>query len=58
LFGLQVIAIPLTRRPLLPGIVMNVPVTDESIIKELNEMLEHKGQALFFVCTECSLNVH
>ena len=40
----QVLAVPLPRRPLMPGIIMPVKVTDEKLIAELEDM-RNRGQA-------------
>jgi ATP-dependent Lon protease len=34
----QVLAVPLPRRPLMPGIIMPVKITDEKLIAELEDM--------------------
>eukprot|EP00976_Prorocentrum_cordatum_P045189 912427-Prorocentrum_minimum.AAC.6 len=39
----HVFALPLSRRPLMPGIVMSVPVECDKIIKELTEQLKPPG---------------
>lgn len=40
----QVLAVPLPRRPLMPGIIMPVKVTDAKLIAELEDM-RNRGQA-------------
>ena len=40
----QVLVVPLNRRPLMPGVIMPVRVTDERLIAELEEM-KARGQA-------------
>jgi len=40
----QVLAVPLPRRPLMPGIIMPVKITDEKLIAELEDM-RNRGQA-------------
>ena len=37
----QVLAVPLPRRPLMPGIIMPVKVTDEKLIAELEAAMTH-----------------
>ena len=40
----QVLVVPLNRRPLMPGVIMPVRVTDERLIAEVEEM-KQRGQA-------------
>lgn len=40
----QVLVVPLNRRPLMPGVIMPVRVTDERLISEIEEM-KSRGQA-------------
>ena len=40
----QVLVVPLNRRPLMPGVIMPVRVTDERLIAEVEEM-KRRGQA-------------
>jgi ATP-dependent Lon protease len=46
--GLQVLAVPLPRRPLFPGNIMPVSVQNPQLIKELLELKRSRSDKLWF----------